>query len=1194
MQPLEKSLRRKLESTVKEARDVAEEAAKAVVEQLEVGAATPKRKLDDGERQLRNRLRAHGRQLGDVRSDKGEQETERLLEEIAYQHWHRMLFARFLAENELLMYPDPDDPVAVTLEECEDLAADEGARNGWELAARFAAKMLPQIFRVDSPVFALALPTEMQHKLEQMLSKLPTEVFQASDSLGWVYQFWQTKRKKEINESEVKIGARELPAVTQLFTEPYMVSFLLDNSLGAWWAARRLTEDDLRNATSEQQLREKAALPGVPLEYLRFVWDDGTNYDEASKSDGTLFDQGDRQDSASAEPRTPQWRPAAGTFDAWPESLSELRSLDPCCGSGHFLVAALLMLTPMRMELEGLSASQAVGRVLSENLHGLEIDQRCVELAAFALALTAWRFPDAGGYRVLPTLNVACCGLSVTVPRDEWADLAGDDKSLRIALNWMHDEFSNSDVLGSLVNPKQNLATQMVSWDTLGPLFRSLLARAENLTARRENSVTAEGMFRSATLMCQSYHLFITNVPYLVRGKQSETLQNFSTNKYPLGQRDVATVFLLRMLEGCKKGGTTAVVLPQNWLFLSSYTKLRKSLLKQITWNIAAPLGSSAFETISGEVVKAVLFVASNSTPKSTANGVDLLAGVDVGKSKGANEKSMELRSKVVQTMRQAKMLQQPDARMVFGKIQNANLVGELADCYQGLVTGDIERFTHKFWEVEVGLDWVPFRRSNNTELFYGDVSEVLFWQNGTGQLQAYAKSARSQLHDMHESGNRVWGKKGIAINRMGNLRSVPYYGEHFDNNVAVVCPNDLDHLDSLTAFFDSTEFPESIRRLDQAIKVTNRTLVKVPCNLEHWRNAAALKHRFGLPQPYSDDPTQWVFHGHPTSITAPLQVSVARLLGYRWPAELAAKMELATDARYWIQESSKLVSHADDDGIVCLPAIGTEAVADERLLNLLNQAFKDGLAVEAEFQHKLNANDTSDPLTLDLLRRDWQPTLPDNFNDWLAACLEAVGHAGKTLSSWLRDKFFTQHCQLFHHRPFIWQIWDGVKDGFSVLINYHRFDNKLLETLIYTHLNDWIKTQKSQVGKVDGSEEKLAAAEKLKRLLEKIREGESPHDIFIRWKPLEEQPIGWNPDLNDGVRLNIRPFMTVGDVGKAGAGILRDKPNCKWTKDRGKDVESAPWYQLGPKYGGKPGDRINDHHLKLADKQNHGNGRDL
>ena len=84
------------------------------------------------------------------------------------------------------------------------------------------------------------------------------------------------------------------------------------------------------------------------------------------------------------------------------------------------------------------------------------------------------------------------------------------------------------------------------------------------------------------------------------------------------------------------------------------------------------------------------------------------------------------------------------------------------------------------------------------------------------------------------------------------------------------------------------------------------------------------------------------------------------------------------------------------------------------------------------------------------------------------------------------------------------------------------------------------------------------------------------PYDIFVRWKPLAEQPIAWNPDLNDGVRLNIRPFMT--------AEVLRHnkkpKLNITWDKDRGKDVESAPWFKVFK------GDRINDHHLTLAEKR--------
>jgi hypothetical protein len=141
----------------------------------------------------------------------------------------------------------------------------------------------------------------------------------------------------------------------------------------------------------------------------------------------------------------------------------------------------------------------------------------------------------------------------------------------------------------------------------------------------------------------------------------------------------------------------------------------------------------------------------------------------------------------------------------------------------------------------------------------------------------------------------------------------------------------------------------------------------------------------------------------------------------------------------------------------------------------------------------------------------------------------------------------------------------------------YHRLDTRNLERLIHTYLGDWIRTQEQGVQEgVDGAQIRLAAARNLKARLELILEGEGPYDIFVRWKPLDQQPIGWNPDLNDGVRLNIRPFMT--------AEVLRhNKPpklNVKWDKDRGKDVESAPWFHRYSRAS-----ESMTHHLTLAEK---------
>ncbi len=1137
MQPLDKTLRNRLERTVRAARDVAEDAARAAMEQFGVGDAAPFAHLSEPDRELRRRLRLHGRQLGDLRHTKTKtQEIDRLIEKVAFEHWHRMLFARFLAENDLLMYPDPEAPVAVTLEECEDLAADEGAANGWELAARFAARMLPQVFRLDSPVYQLVLPPEHEQRLERLVADLPPEVFIASDSLGWVYQFWQAKKKDDVNASEVKIGARELPAVTQLFTEPYMVSFLLDNSLGAWWAVRRLSEADFQNADSEEELREKASIPGVPLEYLRFVHND----------DGA-------------------WTPAAGTFGGWPEQLSDLKTLDPCCGSGHFLVAACLMLVPMRMEREGLSAKEAVDAVLRDNIHGLELDRRCVELAAFALALTAWRYPNAGGYRVLPDLNLACSGLSISVGKEEWKQLAMGKHNLRIAMDQLHETFKDAPLLGSLLNPAKTDAAKLVRWDELAGTLEQALGQYQD-EERREAAVVAHGLAKAAKLLAGRYQWVVTNVPYLARGKQNKRLREFCEENYSSAKKDLATVFLDRCLDLCIDGGTATIVLPQNWLFLTSYRKLREKLLKKDTWRLIARLGPGAFETISGEIVKAILISFGRSDPTREsgelfvdADDGNFIRSVDVSELLTAAEKAKQLKTAEVKSIEQLKQLDNPDARVALVD-GSGGLLGDLAKGVHGTNTKDSLRFIRKHWEIDyTNPDWVTGQTTVDNVRDFGGLTTAYYWEKGTGELQRLAANGNAIL-----AGGLAWDKKGICVRQVGHLPCAQYVGSKFDQNCAAIIPIDEEYLSAIWCFCTSRDFNRSVRGIDQSLKVTNSTLVKVYFDLRHWSKIADEKYPNGLPKPYTDDPTQWIFHGHPCGSVVwddarkrtdgsalridatVLHIAVARLLGYCWPAELDADMELADEQREWVNRCGGLARYADNDGIVCIPPVRGEASASDRLLNLLAAAYGDA----------------------------WS-------NDIFAALLKSCGYFGKTLETWLREKFFAQHNKLFDQRPFIWHIWDGLRDGFSVLVNYHKLDAKLLETLIYTYVGDWVGRQKQDIAAgVDGAHERLAAAERLKKKLELILEGEDPYDIFVRWKRLEEQPIGWKPDLNDGVRLNIRPFLNVPDVAKKGAGVLRDKPNINWNKDRGKDVESAPWYHLFK------GDRINDYHLSLAEKR--------
>ena len=488
MPALPADLRNRLGKAVVAARREAEAGARRALEALAVERHEPHGSMGLEERKLRNRLRARGRQLGDFRNrERGNQSIDRLAHEVAYEHWHRMLFARFLAENHLLI--EPDSGVAVTMAEVEELAREAG--EDWRtMAARFAQNSLPQIFRTGDPVLEVGLAPETRQALDRLLDSLPAVVFTADDSLGWTYQYWQTEKKDEVNASGNKIGADELPAVTQLFTEHYMVQFLFHNTIGAWHAGKVLAEnpDLVESPESEDKLRRAVRLEaqgGYDFEYLRFVREP---------------QEGDEEDLP-----TGPWRPAAGNFDGWPSTAAELKVLDPCCGSGHFLVEGFDLLVRLRMDEEGIDLEDAIRGVLADNLHGLEIDPRCTQIAAFNLAMAAWKL--AGRPVDLPALNIACSGLALGSTKTEWIDLAGDDERLSAGMERLYDLFEQAPELGSLIDPKSLQGDMLVAdFAELQPLLLQALDRESDDVEDTERAVAAQGMARAAELLFQRIH----------------------------------------------------------------------------------------------------------------------------------------------------------------------------------------------------------------------------------------------------------------------------------------------------------------------------------------------------------------------------------------------------------------------------------------------------------------------------------------------------------------------------------------------------------------------------------------------------------------------------------------------------------------------------------------------------------------
>jgi hypothetical protein len=1104
---LSTSLRKALEKSVDQARSAAKTGAADAIRRLGVAAVAPPPHLDKAAKDLRVRLRAHARSLGDGRRADDTHDVKRLTEEAAYAHWHRLLFARFLLERRLLR--EPESGGEVTLDDCRELAGAQGLPDAWAAAERFAAAMLPGVFRPDEPVLALTFAPEHAAALQRILQSLDPAIFQADDSLGWTYQFWRAAEKDAVNRAGEKIGADSLPAVTQLFTEPYMVRFLLHNTLGAWWAGKVLAADTklAKNADDETMLRVACALPGIDWEYLRFVKEGGA------------------------------WRPACTTFSGWPREAKAITVMDPCCGSGHFLVEAFAILTALRIKEEKLAPAAATAAVLKDNLFGLELDGRCVQIASFAIALAAWRLGESTA--VLPNPHIAWVGAPPPLPRKDFVALANSNAELGRALGALHDLFVQAPLLGSLLRPTGGDLADPLRVERIETQLDPLVARLRAAEPERaEGAIAARGMADAAELLARRYVLQATNVPYLGRGKQEATLASHIARHFPDSKADLATAMLSRMIDLATSGGTVAAVTPQNWLFLGPYRKFRERVLMHTTFNAVVRLGPRAFATIGGEVVNTALIMLTVTSPNADA----CLAGLDANDAPDPAAKANAIRSDEITSLSQAGQRKNPSSTITTDEMEHSPLLSEFAESFAGICTGDYPRFGRAFWELAtVDEGWELQRTTSDISRHFSGMEQALLWENDRGNLRRFVEerlgptNAGSWLR-----GHRVWGNLGISVKLMQHLPVTRYLGELFDDNVAVILPRDQRDLEAIYAYCETPKFAEDVRALNRKVAVKTQYLLNVPFDREHWRAEAHRRYPSGLPEPYSDDPTQWLFHGHPAQAIqgAALHVAIARLAGYRWPAESNPEMRLAPEARVWITKAANLPAD-DADGLLCLPAVAGERGLADRLRAFLAVAFGKAWSDAAE-RRLIGETD-------------------ERF--------EKKASRDASLEGWLRDRAFRQHCALFHHRPFLWHVWDEQKDGFAAFVHYHRLTRANLEKLTFSLLGDWIGRMKA-----DNDGRRVEAATILQQRLQAILEGEKPYDVFVRWKPLAKQPLGWELDLDDGVRMNIRPFVE--------AEVLRDVPNVKWTKDRGSDVKSAPWY------GVFQGERINDHHTTLAEKR--------
>jgi hypothetical protein len=572
----------------------------------------------------------------------------------------------------------------------------------------------------------------------------------------------------------------------------------------------------------------------------------------------------------------------------------------------------------------------------------------------------------------------------------------------------------------------------------LQPLLEQALAQESQDDTAYEMAVTARGLTKAAEVLSGRFTIVATNVPYLGSGKQNDLLKSYCERSHPKAKADLATCFIERCLAFCSSRGSTALVTPQNWLFLGTYKTLRESILRNSRIDAVCRLGPRAFETIGGEVVNVALSLVSRSSSQVQHS----YAGIDCADLPGASEKKDGLTMRAVCSVNQALQLRNPQAAISFNNEEVGDLLEDIAESVRGLSPGDTGRVCRRSWEVPL-VDRL-WKFLSSTPDAGKDIS-------GKTDLILDPELIRSLgILGFTYTGHRAWGRAGIVVGKVGGLPASIYLGEVYDDNIHAIMPKNLADLPAIWAFVSSDEFAPEVRKFNQKLAATVSAVTRIPFSLSYWQKVADEKYPNGLPKPFSSDPTQWLFSGHPVSAEQPLHVAVARLVGYQWPRQTGSSFPdcpaLGPDG---------LEPLADEDGIVCLSPIRGEVAAADRLRALLASAFGDEWSNAKERELLLETAVAND-----------------------------ARKAAADLGDWLRQSFFAEHCKLFQSRPFIWQIWDGNPYGFSALVNYHKLaapkgqGRKTLELLTYTYLGDWIDRQKlDQAEGVNGADDRLAAA---------------------------------------------------------------------------------------------------------------------
>jgi hypothetical protein len=588
---------------------------------------------------------------------------------------------------------------------------------------------LPLLFDPHAPEVALHPSLEAIKNCVAKLSgtddpkgraKATDEVFTAADALGWTYQYWNTEEKDRVFEKVrtkkgSKIEGAEIIPATCIYTEPYMVKFLVQNSLGASWMGMH----------PHSRLSEK-------WEY--YV-------------------------------RDPDRVPVSK------KAVADITFLDPACGSGHFLIEAFELFYAMYLE-EGVltDPAQICASILERNLYGIDIDGRAAQIAALALVMKAKeKAPDFVPRRV----NLVSTDIRLPAGKEHLAAFLTkhpEDVPLKPALLTIFEGLAHADELGSLLQIEEPVEEELralkARYEASGsPMEQQALwsrfekpvqgklpigvasyeawkeqvftrvrehfdaeARHTDLSAAFFGVAIGKGL-SLVNLLARRYDVVAANPPYLGKRKLGELIRRYLKH-YKAGSEDLYSSFLQRALELLSPGGRLAFVTMAGYAYLPPFAPLRQVLLEESSLEILAFLGPYAFPEMRDHV-NALLTTATKEQPRKGDLCV-IRAQEESDKPSSLKQEELRLRidRQVFQRLPGCAFAYWFDETLLADYSRHENLV-ENAIVSLGLSAVDNSRFYRRRWEVDTGTNagtWFLLMKGGQYDRWAGPCYWVTRW----------------------------------------------------------------------------------------------------------------------------------------------------------------------------------------------------------------------------------------------------------------------------------------------------------------------------------------------------------------------------------------------------------------------------------------------------------------------------------